>query len=43
MIEKTKLRDMEAEKIEELIKTNNSVVINTLQIELKLIQGILKD
>lgn len=37
------IRNMESEKVEELIKAGNSTVVNSLQIELKLIEEILKD
>lgn len=43
MKEEIGIRNMEAEKIEELIKSDNSVIVKRLQIELKLIEEILKD
>jgi len=41
--EEIEIRNMEAEKVEQLIKTDNSTVVSKLQIELKLIEEILKD
>ncbi|GAH33100.1 unnamed protein product [marine sediment metagenome] len=43
MKEEIEIRNMEAEKVEQLIKTDNSTVVSKLQIELKLIEEILKD